>query len=310
MSIRVGVIGTGYLGKHHARIYSALDGVEFTAVADTNADKADAMRASYGCKSFSSYKDLLTLCDAVSIVTPTTTHYEIAMACLKAGKDVLIEKPITEGLEEGDDLIKTAASRNLILQVGHLERYNPGIVAASEIISEPWFIEAERLSPFTGRGTDVDVTLDLMIHDIDIVASIVRSKLVDVRAAGQSVLTKKIDLAKVWLEFENGCKAVLTASRLSPGKQRRLMVYQKDSFVSVDYQTCEVRHYFKKGPDMFSDIMEPEKREPLKEELKDFIHCVRTRRRPKVSGREALDALEVVLKINKVMSVQQLPGLR
>ncbi len=304
MSIRIGVIGVGYLGRHHARIYSALDGAELTAVADTDGDKAAEIAALYGCKSFSNHKGLLALCDAVSIVTPTTTHYEIAMDCLKAGKDVLIEKPITSGLKEGEDIIKEAALRNLILQVGHLERYNPGVIAASGIIRDPWFVEAERLSPFTGRGIDVDVTLDLMIHDIDIVMSIVQSKPADIRAAGQSVLTKKIDLAKVWIEFENGCKAMITSSRLSPEKQRRLMVFQKDSYVSVDYQNGEVRHYFEDGRDMSCDILRPELKEPLMEELRDFIRCVKTRNRPKVSGREALDALQIVVKINQMVSAE------
>lgn len=310
MSIRIGVIGVGYLGRHHARIYSSLVGVALFGVADTDGDKAKEIAASYGCRPFLNYKDLLDHCDAVSIVTPTTTHFEIAMDCLKAGKDVLIEKPITSGLQEGEDLVKEAASGNLILQVGHLERYNPGVVAASGMIREPWFVEAERLSPFTGRGTDVDVTLDLMIHDIDIVTSIVQSKVVDIRAAGQRVLTKKIDLAKVWLEFENGCKAMITASRLSPEKQRRLMVFQKDSFFSVDYQNGEVRHYFEDGRDMSVDIVKPEIREPLKEELEDFIQCVKARRRPKVSGREALDALQIVMKINQIVSDGELQGLR
>jgi predicted dehydrogenase len=309
MPVRIGVIGVGYLGRHHARIYSELKGAQLMAVADAEEGKAAEIANLYGCRSFSNYRDLFALCDAVSIVTPTTTHYEIAMDCLTAGKDVLIEKPITEGLGEGEDLIEEAAKRSLILQVGHLERYNPGIIAASGMIGEPWFVESERLSPFLGRGTDVDVTLDLMIHDVDIVMSIVQSKLTDIRAVGESVLTEKIDLAKVWLEFENGCKAMITASRLSPEKQRRLMVFQKDSFVSVDYQNHEVRRYFKNGPDMSVDTVRPEKKEPLKEELKDFIRCVATRSRPKVSGREALDALQVILKINEMVSDRKRPGV-
>lgn len=279
------------------------------AVADADADKADEIAGTYGCRSFSKYADLLALCDAVSIVTPTTTHYTVAMDCLQAGKDVLIEKPITEGIEEGEALTQEAARRNLILQVGHLERYNPGIIAALGMITEPRFVESERLSPFLGRGTDVDVTLDLMIHDIDIVMSIVRSRLTDIRAIGESVLTEKIDVAKAWLEFENGCKALITASRLSPEKQRRLKVFQKDSFVSVDYQNHEVRRYFKNGKDMSVDVVKPEKKEPLKEELQDFIHCVETRTRPRVSGREALDALQVILKINEMVCGGKRPGL-
>ena len=307
MPVRIGVIGVGYLGRHHARIYSELEGAELMAVADADEHKAAEIANLYGCESFSKYTDLLALCDAVSIVTPTTTHYAIAMDCLAAGKDVLIEKPITEALGEGEDLIREAAKRSLILQVGHLERYNPGIIAASGMIGEPWFVESERLSPFLGRGNDVDVTLDLMIHDVDIVMSIVQSKVADIRAAGESVLTEKIYLAKVWLEFENGCKAMLTASRLSPEKQRRLMVYQKDTFVTVDYQNHEVKRYFKNGPDMSVDTVRPEKKEPLKEELKDFIHCVKTRSRPKVSGSEALDALKVILKINEMLVDRKRP---
>ncbi len=309
MSLRIGVIGVGYLGRHHARIYSELKDAELTAVADTDPGRAGEIAGASGCRSFSKYEDLFACCDAVSVVTPTTTHYAVAMDCLRAGKDVLIEKPITATIEEGEDLIGKAAEENLILQVGHLERYNPGIIAASELIREPWFVESERLSPFLGRGTDVDVTLDLMIHDIDIVMSIVQAKLTDIRAAGESVLTDKIDLAKVWLEFETGCKAMITASRLSPEKKRRLTVFQKESFVSVDYQDHEVRRYFKKGRDMSVHIVKPEKKEPLREELKDFIHCVATRTRPKVSGREALEALRVILKINEMVSDRIRPGL-
>jgi predicted dehydrogenase len=301
MSLRLGVIGVGYLGRHHARIYSELEGAELTAVADADAARADEIAEKYGCRSFSQYADLLPLCDAVSVATPTTTHYAVAIDCLKANKDVLIEKPITGTLEEGEALIQEATRRNLVLQVGHLERFNPGMIAAENLIREPRFVESERLSPLLGRGTDVDVTLDLMIHDIDIVMSIVRSELTDVRAIGESVLTDKIDVAKAWLEFENGCKALVTASRLSPEKQRRLKVFQKDSFISVDYQNHEVRRYFKNGEGVSFDVLHPEIKEPLKEELLDFIHCVETRRVPKVSGREALDALRVVLKINEMV---------
>jgi len=309
MPVRIGVIGVGYLGRHHARIYSELEGAELTAVADADGDKATEIAETYGCRSFLQYADLFPLCDAVSVVTPTTAHYAVAMDCLKANKDVLVEKPITATVEEGEALILEAERRNLILQVGHLERFNPGMIAASKLITEPRFVESERLSPLLGRGTDVDVTLDLMIHDIDIVMSIVKSKLTDIRAIGESVLTEKIDVAKAWLEFENGCKALVTASRLSPEKQRRLKVFQKDSFVSVDYQNHEVRRYFKNGAGMSFDVMNPEKKEPLKEELRDFIHCIETRSVPKVSGREGLDALRVVLKITEMVNGRRSPGL-
>ncbi|MDA8242034.1 MAG: Gfo/Idh/MocA family oxidoreductase [Nitrospiraceae bacterium] len=304
MPLRIGVIGVGYLGRHHARIYSELEGVELTAVADADPVQGAEIAGRYGCRFFMRYADLFPLCDAVSIVTPTTTHHEVAMECLAAGKDILLEKPITESIDEADALIGEAERRSRILQVGHLERYNPGILAATGMITQPRFVESERISPFLGRGIDVDVTLDLMIHDIDIVLSIVQAKPVDIRAIGERVLTDKVDVAKAWLEFENGCKALITASRLSPEKQRRLRVFQRDSLVSVDYQSHEVRRYYKNGSDIACETLNPEDKEPLKEELKDFIRCVETRSRPRVSGLEARDALRVALRINEMVDAR------
>ena len=303
MAVRVGVIGVGYLGQHHARIFSGLEGVELVGVADSESKRAGEIADKYGCRPFAEYTDLVDACDALSIVTPTTTHHAIAMVCLNAGKDLFIEKPITESLEEAKDIIATAEKNRLILQVGHIERYNPAIIAAKEMINAPKFIEAERLSPFLGRGIDVDVTLDLMIHDIDIVLSLVRSKVKDIRAAGDSIITGKIDVAKAWLEFENGCKALITASRLATEKMRKLMVHQEDSYISIDYQSQEVRRYFKHGTDISFDVVKPENKEPLKEELRDFISCVQNRKRPMVSGKEAMDALEIVLKINEMLKI-------
>jgi predicted dehydrogenase len=297
----MGVIGVGYLGRHHARIYSELENVELCAVADVDGAKAEKIAKKYGCKPFSSYRDILGICDALSIVTPTTTHHGIAIECLRAGKDILIEKPITENIEEANDIIREAERNGRIIQVGHLERYNQGIVAASEMITEPRFIESERLSPFLGRGTDVDVTLDLMIHDIDLIISIVHSGLRDIRAIGESVITDKIDVAKAWLEFENGCTALITASRLSPDKVRRLKIHQKDSFILVDYQSQEVRRYHRADSDIGFDVLKPESKEPLKEELIDFVRCIRNRTAPQVSGREGLNALEVALRITELL---------
>lgn len=303
MSLRVGVIGVGYLGQHHARVFSGLEGVELVGVADIDCKKAGEIESKYGCSSFSGYADLIEACDALSIVTPTSTHYTIAMDCLNAGKDLFIEKPITDRLDEARDIIDAAEKNNLILQVGHLERYNPAMIAAMEMIRAPKFIEAERLSPFLGRGIDVDVTLDLMIHDIDIVLNIVRSEVKEIRATGGSVMTDKIDVAKAWLEFENGCKALISASRLAPEKMRKLRIHQEDAYISVDYQSQEVRRYFKRGTDISFDVVKPENKEPLKEELSDFVSCVRMRKRPMVSGKEAMDALEIVLKINEMLKV-------
>ena len=301
MSLRIGVIGVGYLGQHHARIFAELEHIELAGVSDTNTARADEIAAKHGCASFGDWKELVGQCDAVSIVTPTTTHHEIALTCLKAGKDVFIEKPITESLEEARELISEADAGSRILQVGHLERYNPAVVAAAGLIHEPRFIEAERLSPFLGRGTDVDITLDLMIHDIDIVTGFVQSAVKSISATGDRVLTGKIDAAKAWLEFENGCKALITASRLATEKVRRLKVHQQDTYISVDYQTQEVRKYYKGAGGIAFDVIRPESREPLKEELKDFVSCVLGRSCPRVSGREATQALEIVLQINEML---------
>jgi len=301
VAVRVGVIGVGYLGQHHARIFSGIDGVELVGVADTETVQAGKIAEKYGCKPFADYTDLVDACDALSIVTPTTAHHAIAMVCLNAGKDLFVEKPITESLEEAREIIEAAEKNGLILQVGHLERYNPAIVAAAEMIKAPKFIEAERLSPFLGRGTDVDVTLDLMIHDIDIVLSMVRSKVKEIRATGDSVITGKIDVVKAWLEFESGCKALVTASRLATEKSRKLRIHQEDSYISIDYQSQEVRRYFKHGTDVSFDVVKSENKEPLKEELRDFISCLQSRRKPVVTGKEALDALEIVLKISEML---------
>lgn len=301
MSIKVGVIGVGYLGQHHARIYSEIEDTELTAVVDIVKKKADSIAEKYGCESCYDYRDILHKVDAISIVTPTTSHYRIALDCLRAGKHILLEKPITTNVEEADELVAESDKNGCILQVGHLERYNPAVLAASGMIKEPVFIESERLSPFLGRGTDVDVTLDLMIHDVDIMLSLVSSPVEEIKAVGAKVLTDKIDVAKAWLSFENGCKALATVSRLSPDKQRRLKVFQKNSYISIDYQSSEIKRYFRTKEGISFDITKPESSEPLKEELKDFINCVKEGKRPKVSAAEGRDALKIVLEISEII---------
>jgi predicted dehydrogenase len=308
LSIRVGVIGVGYLGQHHARIYSEIEDTELTAVVDIVKKKADSIAEKYGCESCYDYRDILHKVDAISIVTPTTSHYSIALDCLRAGKHILLEKPITTNVEEADELVAESDKNGCILQVGHLERYNPAVLAASGMIKEPVFIESERLSPFLGRGTDVDVTLDLMIHDVDIMLSLVSSPVEDIEAVGAKVLTDKIDVAKAWLSFENGCKALATVSRLSPDKQRRLKVFQKNSYISIDYQSSEIKRYFRTEEGISFDITKPESSEPLKEELKDFINCVREGKRPKVSAAQGRDALKIVLKISEIIEAGDKAG--
>jgi len=304
VSVKVGVIGIGYLGQHHARIYHEIEDTELTAVVDIDKKKADVFKEKYGCEACTNYRDVLHKVDALSIVTPTASHYCIALDCLKAGKDILVEKPVTLTVEEADELIAESEKMGCILQVGHLERYNPAVLAASEMVKEPMFIESERLSPFLGRGTDVDVTLDLMIHDVDIIMSLISLPVKEIRAVGAKVLSDKIDVAKAWLAFENGCIALATVSRLSPEKQRRLKIFQKDSFISIDYQNSEIKRHFRTKEGISFDVTTPENKEPLREELKDFISCVKERRRPRVSAVEGRAALKIVLEISEMIKRQ------
>lgn len=300
MTVRVGVIGVGYLGRHHARIYSELSDVSLVGVADPDRASAGDIAGKYGCISTDDYRELIAQCDAVSIATPTSTHHDIAVDCLRKGMDILVEKPITKRLEDAIDMVEEAQRRNLLLQVGHLERYNPGVVAVSGMIAAPRIIECERLSPFLGRGIDVDVTLDLMIHDVDIVLSMVRSGLSYINATGGSIATPNIDIARAWLEFENGCTAVLSASRLEQEKRRTLKVFQDDCYISVDYQNQRV---VRQGKEWGTppEITAHDGREPLREELEDFVRCVKTRERPRVTGDDAIRALRTVLVISEAI---------
>jgi predicted dehydrogenase len=300
MALKVAVVGAGYLGQHHARIYSELGDVELAGVVDKDEERAKEVARKYSSRAYRDYQDTLRDIDALSIVVPTTDHFEIALGCIRAGKHVLVEKPIAASVSQADELIAEAEKRGCILQVGHLERYNPGVIALSRMVEEPGFLEALRLSPFLNRCFDVDVTLDLMIHDIDIVLSFVSSPVKKMRAFGFSLVTEKIDEARVWIEFENGSAASLTASRISREKQRRLKVFQKNSLMELDYQTSTVELRSAANP-LEPEIIRHEYSEPLKEELKDFVRCVERGERPKVSGVEGRNALSVALEINSII---------
>ncbi|HMK43625.1 MAG TPA: Gfo/Idh/MocA family oxidoreductase [Dissulfurispiraceae bacterium] len=296
MTVRVGVIGVGYLGRHHARVYAELEGVKLVAVADTHQKQAEDIARQHGCKAYTDYKQMFDSVDAISIVTPTINHYSIACDCITAGKDLLIEKPITTTVDEADDLIRQAKTAKVLLQVGHLERFNPVVAAFGPLVQEPVFFEAQRISPFQGRGTDVDITLDLMIHDIDIILSLMPGrKIIDIKASGVRVLTKTIDLAKAWIHFDNGTGALLTASRVASEKTRTLTVYDRDRHMVMDYQSMEIRRYFAKDGAVVHDVMRVEPAEPLKEELRHFIACTRTRTTPRVCGLKGRDALTVAM---------------
>lgn len=321
MSLKVAVIGVGYLGQHHARVYSEIEDAELVGVVDTDMIKAEEAAKRHGSKAYKDYRAVLDKADAFSIVVPTTSHYEIALDCIRAGKDVFVEKPIAATVEEADELVCEAERLNRILQVGHLERYNPGVIAVSGMIQEPIFFESLRLSQFLNRATDVDVTIDLMIHDIDIVLSLVSSPIRRIDAVGLSLITEKIDEARAWVAFENGVLASFTVSRISPEKQRKLRIYQNGTYMELDYQNGDVRlfSHIKESNNILGDLsyekhdiikgqsvipfktIKPEYREPLKEELRDFLQCVANREKPKVSGIEGRDALRVALEINSII---------
>jgi predicted dehydrogenase len=329
MSVKVAVVGVGYLGQHHARIYSELTEAELVAVVDIDPERAEEVARRYETRASGDLNDVLDAVDALSIVSPTTSHYGIALECLKKGKDLLVEKPITVTIDQANELIREAGECELILQVGHLERYNPGVIALSEMIYNPRFIEAVRVSPFLKRAMDVDVTLDLMIHDIDVVLDLVNSPIRTMRAVGFSYVTEKIDDARAWIEFENNVAAYFTASRIAQEKTRKLKVYQEHSYLELNYQNTEVRHYFnpsrgrepypqgngspaapsgqntvfsgENGKGYVIDTIKPEYMEPLRGELREFIRSVVTRERPKVSGVEGRDALRVALEINALI---------
>jgi len=299
--IRVGVIGVGYLGQHHARIYSELQDSILVGVADVNMKRCQEIAEKHGCQAFDDYRDMFSQVDAVSIVVPTVYHYTVAMDALQEGKDLLIEKPITSTVVEAEKLIKEADNRGCIIQVGHLERFNSGLIELSKMVDNPSYIESQRLAPFVARGIDVDVTVDLMVHDIDIILSLVHSEIVDLKAQGIKVLTDNIDLAHAWVEFKNGCVAVVSASRISSFRIRSLKVFQHDIYMELNYQTHEIAYYGRGKKNMEQQIKKTEIKEPLKEELLSFIQCVRERKMPLVSGYEGKEALKVALKISEVV---------
>lgn len=296
MALKIAVVGAGYLGQHHARIYSELPETDLVGVVDIDGARAREVAQRYGSHACQDYREILDDVDALSIVVPTTDHFDVALTCVRKGKDILVEKPITATLPQADALIAEAENMKRILQVGHLERYNPGVIALSRMIEEAGFIEAVRRSPFLNRCADVDVTLDLMIHDIDIIFSLIPSPVKRMQAFGFSLMTEKIDEARAWMEFENGTVASLISSRISKEKERKMKVFQKDSCLELDYQEGVVEIRSRKNP-ANPEIIRPEYREPLKEELKDFIHCVLHRERPKVSGAEGRAALQMALEI-------------
>jgi predicted dehydrogenase len=297
--MKTAVIGVGHLGKHHARLYAELPGVELVGVVDLQADRAAEIAQAHGSQPFTDYRDLFGKVDAVSLAVPTTDHARIGVDLLEHGIDILVEKPIASTLDEARLLIDTAARHGRILQTGHVERFNPVVTAAIEVATTPQFFEIHRLAAFTPRSLDIDVVLDLMIHDLDIVLRLVKSPVVEVRAVGIPILSRKADIANARVEFENGCVANLTASRVSFEKIRKLRFFQPHDYISVDYSTQTGTMVSLRMGRVIEKKLEPPNGEPLKLELESFVKAVEARSTPVVSGEDGLRALELAMNINE-----------
>jgi len=325
-SLRVGVIGTGSMGRNHARIFGELPESTLAAVLDERADVASEIAAKYQARAVTTLDEFADAVDAATIATPTVTHFSIAKQLLERGKHVLVEKPFVETPEQARELCELAQQKGLVLQVGHIERFNPVLSALESRLTHPRFIEATRLSPYPGRSLDVGVVLDVMIHDLEIILHLVKSPWVQVDAVGVAILSKREDIANVRIRFENGCVANITASRISQDKLRKIRVFQSNAYLSLDYQNQSgyllrlAREDEKEssligkllgvaadativtefaGKRIVREPVEVDKGEPLKRELADFVACARAGVQPKVSGREATAALELALEITR-----------
>jgi len=299
--LRIGVIGIGHLGTRHAQIYAGLPGVRLTALCDTQLKHARQLAKPMKCRAVADYHDLLDDVDAVSLAVPTVAHARIGRALLERGIHVLIEKPIAATLPEADALIRTAAQRRVVLQVGHVERFNAAIHAAMQHVTRPRFIEVHRLSPYPFRGTDVSVILDVMIHDLDMLLLLVHSRIRRVQALGVPVLSRSEDIANARLEFASGCVANLTASRISDESIRRIRVFQEDSYLSIDYKAQTVELARKSASRIARVNLPVNQRPPLQDELASFIQAIRTHRPPPVTGADARAALALALRIEQTM---------
>jgi predicted dehydrogenase len=302
--VRAAVIGVGYLGRFHAQKYAALPAVQLVAVVDPRPEARAAVAAETGCRAVADYRDILGEVDAVSIASPTPLHYPIARDCLERGVHVLVEKPVTETLEQARALIELAARRGRILQVGHLERFNAAILALEGILGVPRFIESARLAPFKERGTDVNVVLDLMIHDIDLIQSLVGAPIASIDAVGTSVFSSGLDIANARIRYANGCVANTTASRVSMKMERKLRLFQDDAYVSIDLQQ-KVLTIVRKPPagaasapgQVVIEERSYEQGDALRLEIEAFLRAIREGTPPVVSGEDGLRALETAIRI-------------
>jgi predicted dehydrogenase len=302
---RVGVVGVGHIGSNHARLYREISSAEFAAVYDVDLVRGNAIGRKFDAVPTRSLDEFIDMVDAASVATPTNTHYEIARSLLARGKHVLVEKPITDNTAHATELAELAAHKSLILQVGHVERFNPVLSVLEKHLTHPRFIEAHRLSPYPDRSTDIGVVLDLMIHDLEVILHFVRSSVQSIDAVGVPVLSRGEDIANARLRFGNGCVANVTSSRISPERMRKIRVFQEDAYLSLDYQNQSGEIYRRVGGRITRDKVEIEREEPLKRQLTSFIECASTGRQPRVSGFQATAALELAVEITKRMTKSQ-----
>jgi predicted dehydrogenase len=293
------VVGVGSLGQHHARIYAALEEVELVGIVEANAERAQEIAEKYGCRIFPDAASLGEACDAVSIVVPTDRHRDVALPLLKQGCHLLIEKPICASLAEAEEVVAAARAANAVVQVGHIEHFNPVMSYLEERVSAPRFITADRLAPFTPRGTEVGVVLDLMIHDIGVILELVKSPLVRVEAVGVNVLSTTEDIANARMTFANGCVANLNTSRVSLKKVREIRVFQPQTYLSLNFMEQSGHLIRKDGLALAKEEIPIERDEPLKLELASFVRCVRERGNPKVNAELGKTALEVAVQITE-----------
>ncbi len=295
--VRIGIIGVGYLGTQHARILSYLEGAELKGVADIDLKKSMVIGNRHGVSYCQNFTDMLDEIDAAIVATPTSEHFTITERLLKEGKSVLVEKPMTDTVAQAEKLVSLAKKNKLVFQVGHLERFNPAVEALQDLISEPKFIEVQRLGSFSARSLDTNVVLDLMIHDLDIILDLIQDDVKVIRSSGIHVLSEKFDIANARLEFESGCVATLTASRVHQGKVRNLRIFEPTAYYSIDYIDQAVKVFPLNGRQTDIKDLKIKKEEPLKKELQNFIQCIGDGKIRKVSGEEGLRALRLAHKV-------------
>ena len=298
-NLRIGVVGVGHIGSNHARLYAEIPSAEFTAVYDVDHFRSRTIGGKFGAIPAKSLDEFIEMVDAASVATPTNTHYAIARALLTKGKHVLVEKPITDNTAHATELAELATRGGFILQVGHVERFNPVLGALETHLTHPRFIEAHRLSPYSERSTDIGVVLDLMIHDLEVILHFVRSPLWSIDAVGVPVLSRSEDIANARLHFEDGCVANVTSSRISPERLRKIRIFQEDAYLSLDYQTQSGEIDRKEGREIIREPVAIEKEEPLRQQITSFVVCAVTGGEPKVSGSHAAAALELAMEITK-----------